>query len=564
MSSTVEQVKARLTILDVVGSYLTLEKAGANYRARCPFHNEKTPSFYVSPLRESYHCFGCNRGGDILSFVEEIEGLDFLGALKVLAARAGVPLEPVNRKVDDAKARLYAVLEAAVTYFTARLVDSRPAQDYFAERGLTPATITDFRLGFAPNNWRGLTDYLLGRGFTEADLTQSGLIARAERDRRLFDRFRNRLMFPIADSAGRPIAFSARLFMATPEITEAKYINSPETLLYDKSRALYLFDRAKLPMRRANRCILVEGQFDAVLSHQAGVAETVAVSGTALSASHLDVIHRLTEKIVMAFDGDAAGVKASSRAITLALERGFEVRVVALPPDQDPADLICESDEKWVAALDGAVHVIDFLIEMVKRRGLERRELAHQIEREVYPYVAALASPIDQAYFIGNLATLTALPEGVIRDGVNRMKIPKSNESEKPVSVTLPRPSPNRRERLEDLILGFVAWRGETEQWVVTLVTERWGEEFLARRQSELQDRRPEQVLMVEINYGMTSDLVATLAGLLDEWQAESWRGELAETTQKIKSLDAAATPELLNQYLKRCQELSQYINNKL
>src|SRR3989344_4149902 len=207
MPSTVEQVKSRLNIVDVVSSYLTLEKAGANCRARCPFHTEKTPSFYVTPTRETYHCFGCNRGGYIFSFVEEIEGLDFLGALKVLALRAGVTLEPINRAAADAKERLHAVMEAAVTYFVANLEKTPGALAYLKERGLNSETISSFRLGLATVDWRGLTDYLLGRNFTERDLDHSGLVARSNRGARIFDRFRHRIMFPITDSAGRTIAF---------------------------------------------------------------------------------------------------------------------------------------------------------------------------------------------------------------------------------------------------------------------------------------------------------------------------------------------------------------------
>jgi len=565
MSSTVEQVKARLTIVDVVASYLTLEKAGANHRARCPFHTEKTPSFYVSPVRETYHCFGCNRGGDIFTFVGEIEGLDFLGALKVLAARAGVPLEPINRAAVSAKERLQSVLEAAVTYFAATLEKMPAALAYLRERGLTNETIKSFRLGFAPADWRGTADYLTGRGFTARDLEQSGLVVRSGRSGRTFDRFRNRIMFPIADGAGRTIAFSGRLLETSTPAAEAKYINSPDTLLYNKSRVLYLFDRAKLALRRAGRAVLVEGQFDAVLSHQAGIVETIAVSGTALSGEHLDLIHRLINKIVMAFDGDAAGVKASSRAITLALERGFEVQVAILPNDQDPADVIRESGGVWEKALTETLHVIDFLINVVKRRGLGKRELAHGIEQEVYPYIAALANPIDQAYFIRNIAELVGLPEAVIRAGVERVKAPPaSGAGGKTIPILAPTLTPTRRSRLEELILGFIVWRGETDGAVKTLVSKRWGDELLVKKQTESRGREAEQALTAEITYDGTADLEKTLPGLLDEWQAEAWREELTETVAQLKLLDPKTKPELVDRYLKRCQELSQHINNEL
>lgn len=566
MASTVEQVKARLNIVDVVSSYLTLEKAGANYRARCPFHTEKTPSFYVSPTREAYYCFGCNRGGDIFTFVEEIEGLDFLGALKVLALRAGVPLEPVNRKTAGAKERLYAVVEAAANYFNANLMKTPKALAYLAARGLDAGTVIAFRLGLAPAGWRELTDHLLLSGFTEPDLGHSGLVARSNRGDQIFDRFRNRIMFPIADAAGRMIAFSGRLFEAEAKLSEAKYINSPDTLLYDKSRVLYLFDRAKLAMRRADRCILVEGQFDAVLSHQAGITETVAVSGTALSGDHLDLIRRLTKKIIMAFDADAAGVKASNRAITMALERGFEVRVAVLPDDRDPADVIRESKAIWEKALTQTLHVIDFLIETIKRRGLERRETAHRIEGEVYPYLAALANPIDRAYFIGNIAELVNLPETAIREGVARTKnLEAAVSSEKITSANQSPPAtPTRRNRLEELIFGFAVWQENADGTTRALIAEYWGDELFACRQHDFQDRKSELALLAEITYGQAADLKTILRNLLDEWQKENWREELAATVHRIKALGSNAEPKLVNRYLERCQELSRQISNKL
>ena len=490
--------------------------------------------------------------------------------MKVLALRAGVTLEPINREAADAKERLHAVMEAAVTYFVANLEKTPGALAYLKERGLNSETISSFRLGLATVDWRGLTDYLLGRNFTERDLDHSGLVARSNRGARIFDRFRHRIMFPITDSAGRTIAFSGRLFSVeptvTPTSTEAKYINSPDTLLYDKSRTLYLFDRAKLAMRRIDRCVLVEGQFDAVLSHQAGIAETVAVSGTALSGFHLDLIRRLTKKIIMAFDGDAAGIKASNRAIILALERGLEVQVVTLPNDKDPADVIRESKVMWEKSLGQTFHVIDFLITVIKRRGLGQREMAHQIEEEVYPYLSALANPIDQAYFIKNIADLVELPEAIIRDGVSRTKVLKTNEpmtGKTSATVSSIAPLPTRRNRLETLILGFVAWQGSSNEGIKTSVIKYWGKDLFDQRRSESRERESEQALMAEITYGGVTDLATALSGLLNEWREETWREELAETVRRLKSLDPKTESKLLDQYLKRCQELSQQLNNK-
>ena len=367
MSSTIEQIKARLSVVEVVGSYFKLERAGANYRARCPFHQEKTPSFFVSPSRGRYHCFGCNRGGDLISFVEEIENLDFVGALKLLAERAGVPYSQPDPALASLKDRLYLLHEAAVRYYSGQLKANPAALSYLAERGLTDAAIESFRLGWAPPGWRNLGAALAGQGFKEDEMVSAGLLVSASSSKPPYDRFRSRIMFPLTDTVGRAIGFSGRIFGTDDNDQSVKYLNSPATPLYDKSRILYLYDQARLPMRAANRCVLVEGQIDAILSHQAGLAETVAVSGTALTTVHLSLIKRLTDNLIMAFDADLAGVNAGRRAIGLALAAGLEVKIAILPADRDPADLICENPAAWRQAVGDAVHVIDFLLTVLER-----------------------------------------------------------------------------------------------------------------------------------------------------------------------------------------------------
>jgi DNA primase catalytic core len=284
MSTPVEQIKSRLNIVDIVGGYVRLQKAGSTYKALCPFHQEKSPSFTVSPTRQAYHCFGCNKGGDMFSFIEEIEGLDFPGALKVLAEKAGVELKKEDRKVTSQRERLYSVMETATRYFVSRLTPEHPAYAYLTGRGLTQETITRFRIGFAPEaaSWRPLADALGERGIKDDELERVGLSKQGERGG-YYDRFRSRVMFPICDASGRVIAFSGRIFGNAPDDI-AKYINSPETPLYDKSVALFGFDKAKVAIRKQNFCVIVEGQMDLVMAHQAGTENTIAVSGTVINA----------------------------------------------------------------------------------------------------------------------------------------------------------------------------------------------------------------------------------------------------------------------------------------
>ncbi|MBI4135992.1 MAG: DNA primase [Candidatus Vogelbacteria bacterium] len=573
MSSTIEQIKARLSVVEVVSSYFKLERAGANYRARCPFHQEKTPSFFVSPSRGRYHCFGCNRGGDLIAFVEEIENLDFVGALKLLAERAGVPYSQPNPALASLKDRLYLLHEAAAGYYSEQLKANPAALNYLTERGLTAAAIKSFRLGFSPPGWRNLGPALGRQGFKESELIQGGLLvaagqsASANGGRRIYDRFRSRIMFPLTDTVGRVVGFSGRIF--SPSIrhgelgageTPAKYLNSSETPLYDKSKILYLYDKARLPMRTANRCILVEGQIDAILSHQAGLAETVAVSGTALTTDHLSLIKRLTDNLIMAFDADLAGVNAGRRAIGLALTAGLEVKIAILPAERDPADLICENPAAWRQAVGDAVHVIDFLLTVLERSALERRAFAHAVEREVYPFITRLANPLDQAFFIDQIATRLGLPEAVIRDGVGKVRFDQNEEKNgagQPIRGS-PRPTA-RRARLEEIIFGLVIWQASEN--LKQLVSERLGQERFAAICQVLTPRRAELALAAELAYSQSERLESELDDLLNYWQEETWREELATLLAKVKQLNGSPAATI-QPYLIKCQELSEKIND--
>lgn len=411
MSSPVEQIKERLTIADVIGSYLKLERAGASLKAKCPFHNERTPSFFVSPARGGYYCFGCGAKGDMFTFVEQFEGLDFVGALRVLAARAGVVLRKVDPKVASAEARLYLTLEKATRFFEQELERNHEALAYLSARGLTSETLKHFRLGFAPNEWRSLSEALQKEGCSADELLRVGLIKKAEKGSGYYDVFRGRLMFPISDSAGRVIAFSARILPSLDDKKTGKYINSPETALFKKSEVLYAFDKAKLPIRQADVAILVEGQMDALMSHQAGFSNTVAVSGTALTRTHLERLKRLSESIILAFDADSSGVGADERGVRLALSLGMNVRVAKILGGKDPAELIQKDKEVWRRVLENSKHVVDFSLDALFSLALADRELARRVEKEILPLIKLLPSPVEQAHFIREIAERAGLRE---------------------------------------------------------------------------------------------------------------------------------------------------------
>ena len=290
MASSVEQIKERLKIEDVVGSYIKVEKAGNNLKARCPFHNEKTPSFFISPDRGSYYCFGCGAKGDIFTFVQEFEGIDFLGSLKILADRAGVTLEKFTNKTTDKKERLYQLLEVTAKFLAENLKSEEIPLSYLKKRGLNDETIKNWKVGYVRDEWRSISDYLKSKGFLDDEIERAG-ISKTE-GKNTYDRFRGRIMFPIFDSAGRVIAFSGRILHDDGQ--SAKYLNSPQTELFDKSKVLYGYDRAKQSIRKFDFSILVEGQMDLLMAHQAGFTNAVASSGTALTSEHLALLKRIS------------------------------------------------------------------------------------------------------------------------------------------------------------------------------------------------------------------------------------------------------------------------------
>ena len=440
-TDTVQQIKDRLSIVDVVSQYVKLERSGQNMRARCPFHAEKTPSFFVSPDRGTYHCFGCNVGGDIFTFVQEIEGLDFKGALKVLAEKAGVEIvyQRGNKEQKDERERLFELLEVATIFYTSNLTDA--AKKYLKERGMSDTTVKEFRLGCAGDGWTDLVDHLLqksarggsalGRKFTDKELLEAGLAKKNERGS-LTDKFRNRIMFPIADSAGRVVGFTGRLFRDSPPAASAqgsggpmeapKYLNSPETPLFHKSKILYGFDRAKQSMRKNNCAVLVEGQMDLLASHQAGWANTVAVSGTAFTPDHAKLVRRMTDNLVIALDADEAGIKAAGRAARAALQGELNVKVAQLPTGSDPADLILkEGKDAWSKAIREAKDIITFLLDVLEEHAKNPDAFRRTVEAVVLPFLSDVASPIAREQYMREVARRLGVSESAVAQSYSRV-----------------------------------------------------------------------------------------------------------------------------------------------
>jgi DNA primase len=422
----IAQIKARLPIESVVGSYIRLERAGSNFRAICPFHKEKSPSFNVSPARDAFYCFGCTKGGDIFTFVQEIEGMTFPEALKILAIKAGVQLpERINIQDShkkDEKDRLIELMEATTNIFQAQYAIRDDVKEYLIGRGLTEETINTFRIGFAPLEWRSLYDALKLRGFTDIEMEKARVVKKVE-GKGYYDTFRGRIMFPIMDSSGRVVAFTGRIFgdQKNPDGSSiAKYLNSPEGELYDKSSILFGYDRAKIAIRKADQAVIVEGQMDCIMSHQAGVDNTIAISGTALTTPQIGLIKRLTNKMVLALDSDNAGVAATLRSARLALGEDMNVKVCIIPDGKDPADYIINHGDNWISVINSGEPVITYLLKLYSKQGIHGEILIEKIKNEVFPLIEALPSKIAQSQFVSEVARVLSVRDIDVWDDIKK------------------------------------------------------------------------------------------------------------------------------------------------
>jgi DNA primase len=439
MNGTTEEIKARLNIVELIGSYVRLEKSGIHYKACCPFHQERTPSFMVNEEKNMWHCFGCGKGGDAFAFVMEIEGLSFREALTLLAEKTGVELpqyQTTTPEQKDNKERLFALLELATKFYEKQLWDG-PGKTgilgYLRKRGLSDDSIKTFRLGYAPDGWRHLMDFLTAKGYTVAELEQAGLIIRKSSDQGAthtthsqYDRFRDRVMFPIFDIFGHVIGYSARVAPGGDE-SQAKYINTPETILYHKSRALYGLFQAKQVMKQVGMTVVVEGNMDVIAMHQAGIGHTVAVSGTALTDEQLALMKRYGNEVRLFFDMDGAGQKAARKSALLALEKELEVSVVALPFGKDAAEMGKENPEQLREVVANAIPALRYFLEKsVEGHDKNSASGKRQVVEEQAELLQAVKNPIERAEAIKSLARALSVDERVIVGAVNQFFLQKA------------------------------------------------------------------------------------------------------------------------------------------
>jgi len=471
--STIDDIKSRIDLAEYLREQgVQLKPAGSSLKACCPFHNEKTPSFMVNRQKQVFYCFGCQTGGTVFDFVMKREGLEFAEALRLLAERAGVQLEARDPRLEGKKTRMLSVLDAATVFFCERLAQSDAALRYIAQRKIPSAMVERFRIGYAPDTWDALSTFLVQRGFRPQEIVEAGLAIESRKlqaisykqsapeltagslqlGARIYDRFRHRLMFPIHDASGRIVGFTGRILDGGTTVGKdgdapAKYVNTPETQLYKKGAVVYGLWHARDAVRRAGYVVLVEGQMDVITSHGADLAQTVAVSGTALTPEQLRLLKRYTATLHVAFDADPAGQGAAERGIDAALDVGLDVRVIRMPVGADGTPIAKDADEclrrdadAWRRAVAAPIPVLDYYIDRVRARfDLHAPSGQRDAGRVLTAHLDHVADPIERAAWVRRTAEAIGVPEQAILETIQRAH---AHHSPAPTAPASPAHSP--------------------------------------------------------------------------------------------------------------------------
>ena len=550
-NDTVEKIKAKLSIVEVIQPYVKLTKAGRYFRGLSPFNKEKTPSFYVNVERNTYYCFSSSQGGDMFTFIEKMEGVDFKGALKILAEKAGVELV-YEKGASENKGKLDRLREAllrAEAMYQENLHPDGPAYAYALSRGLTPESIKNWSLGLAPDSWRTLLEKLSADGFSNSELVAAGLIKEAEgKSGTWYDRFRNRLMFPIRDSAGRTVAFTGR---ALDPNDQAKYLNSPETELYKKSEILFGMDKAKDAIRTRAFALLVEGQMDLLMLHQIGFQNTIALSGTALSKEHLSLMKRYADNLMLALDADRAGLAASQKNAIAALASGMRVKAVKLPLGKDPADLAKDTPQDLTRRISEAKPIVEFFLETLASTERDQHRLILEAERIVLPLIQAIQSPMEREHFVGIAARTLGISADAVRAGLNRVRsgdVPLGRAGSS-VAVTPNRIS-HKDNRVNLMLAAILAYDG-------TDLAEKLKKEYI-RINGTLPEHTLDERSLFEagLTFGETPDQNAA-DDLIREFEKSVLMEKLNEATATLRMSEASGDGEAISAAVDQIKEIS-------
>jgi DNA primase len=553
-ADTVEKVKGKLSILDVVSPYVKLSKSGKYWRGLSPFNKEKTPSFFVNVDRGSYYCFSTSQGGDIFTFVEKMEGVDFKGALKILADKAGVEIihDPRASETKGKLDRLREAMARAEAYYVRNLVEGSPAYEYALSRGLTKETIQQWGIGLAPDSWRDLLEEVQKSGVTQKELLDAGLIKEADgKAGTWYDRFRNRLMFPIRDSAGRTVAFTGR---ALDPNDQAKYLNSPETELYKKHEVLFGMDKAKDAIRTRGFTILVEGQMDLLLLHQIGFNNTVALSGTALSKEHLSLMKRYADNLMLALDSDRAGLAATAKNAIEALRSGMKVKAVRIPEGKDPADMAKEDSKAFTKLVADAQPVVEFFLSVLSGAGLDQHRLVTSVERIVLPLVVAIQSSMEREHFVGVVARALGSTPDAVRGSLPKAGIEKSLEYQvtpKEIAISIPSTYLSSREHRTSLLHAIAVTYADSD------LAKRVESEYIRINGAPFPETLPDERWLFEagLAYGETPSGSAA-DDLLQAFEKIVLTDTLAAATTRLRLAEASGNESEIKKAIDECNDL--------
>lgn len=461
--SQIQTIKDSTDIVEIIGAKLQLQRSGSYFRTTCPFHSEKSPSFFVSESMQRYKCFGCNQSGDVYNFLEEYEGMTFYEALQFLADKAGIKLDSYRpSKEDDERKQVLEVLDLAKEYYHYLLTKHKVgelARDYLKDRGSNNQSIKIFQIGYASNSWNGLIKYLHGKKKYSYDVLQrAGLIL--NKGGRYYDRFRNRVIFPLKNHRGLVVGFSGRTLDKDPK--SAKYINSPETSIYHKKEMLYGFSELYQEIRKAKEVIVVEGEFDVISSSQHHVNNIVAIKGSALTPEHVKLIRRVAEKIILSLDTDSAGIEATKRAISIVQAEGLELRVLQVEGAKDVDELIQEDAKKWRDASKSSISVYEFFLQTsLKNHDVKSPEGKRKIINELASIFKQITHGVERDFYIKKLAKKLEVRESVVRDDVERFgKIPLRQGSTRQIKKSKTNSKKqivSKKEKLEKYLLFLIA-----------------------------------------------------------------------------------------------------------
>jgi DNA primase len=446
MSNVTEDIKSRLDVVDLIKEYIQLTPAGVNFKAPCPFHNEKTPSFVVSSEKQIWHCFGCGAGGDIFEFVKKIEGLEFPEALRILADKANVKIDyDYSPELKNQKTKALDILTVTATYYHQLLLkdsNAKIAQDYLKEREIDDKAVEQFNLGYSKDSWDDLLIYLRSKKFTDSDIEAAGLVVKSKKDGKFYDRFRGRLMFPINNIFGQAIGFTARVLKEDDQ--QGKYVNTPQSVAYDKSSVLYNMDLAKMTIKQKNYTILAEGQLDVISSYMAGVKNIIASSGTALTPQQVKILKRYSENLMIAYDADQAGLKATFRIVDNALAENINIKIIKIPKGMDPDQLIKKDPQKWLDAVKNAQPLMDFVFEKVLATGdLNNVFQKKQIAKKLLILISKFRDDIERQTYLKRLGDLIDVEYDLLKEKLddfvnkNKRNIPVEKEERKEFKLSV-------------------------------------------------------------------------------------------------------------------------------